>query len=75
MELKPKQWTMQRQRKESQGKSRSSFAILYVKDNAVKNVISLTVPEHLRQFGDLLKEAGYSYVSFDTLDVDNIFQI
>ena len=75
MELKPKQWTMQRQCKESQGKSRSSFAILYVKDNAVKNVISLTVPEHFRQFGDLLKEAGYSYVSFDTLDVDNIFQL
>ena len=75
MKLKPKQWTMQKQRKEEKGKSRSSFTILYVKDKNVKNLISLTVPEHLRQFGDLLKEAGYSYVSFDMLDVDNIFQL
>ena len=56
-------------------KSRSSFIIMYVKDNNVKKLISLTVGEHLRQFGDLLKEAGYSYVSFDSLDVDNIFQL
>ena len=75
MELKPRQWTMQKQHKEEQGKSRSSFAILYVKNKDVQNFISLTVPEHLRQFGDLLKEAGYSYVSFDTLDVDSIFQL
>ncbi len=75
MELKSKQWTMQKQHREENGKSRSSFALLYVKDNKAKNLISLTVPEHLRQFGDLLKEAGYSYVSFDSLDVDNIFQL
>jgi len=75
MELNPKQWTMQKQYKEENGKSRSSVALLYVKDNKVKSLISLTVFEHLRQFVDLLKEAGYSYVSFDSLDVDNIFQL
>lgn len=75
MELNPKQWTMQKQHKEENGKSRSSVALLYVKDNKVKSLISLTVFEHLRQFVDLLKEAGYSYVSFDSLDVDNIFQL
>jgi hypothetical protein len=75
MELKSKQWTTQKQRKGENGKSRSSFIIMYVKDNNVKKLISLTVGEHLRQFGDLLKEAGYSYVSFDSLDVDSIFQL
>jgi len=75
MELKPKQWTTQKQHKEENGKSRSSFIILYVSVNNVKNLVSLTVPEHFRQFGNLLKEAGYSYVPFDMLDVDNIFQL
>ena len=75
MELKSKQWTMQEQHRDKYGRPRSSVALLYVKDNKVKNLISLTVPEHLRQFGDLLKEAGYSYVSFDMLNADNIFQL
>ena len=73
MELTPKQWTMQKQYKEENGKSRSSVDLLYVKDNKVKRLISLTVLEHLRQFVDLLKDAGYSYVCFDSLDVYNIF--
>ena len=72
--LKPRQWTTIR-RSKREGGTRACCQIAYVKSGKHKSYIEFTVPEHFRQFSALLAEAGYSYVSFETLGVDNIFQL
>jgi uncharacterized protein with ATP-grasp and redox domains len=74
MKLKPKQWTMQQSPAPSPGR-RSKKKIVYIKDNNTKNFIDLTMAEHLRQFSELLNEAGYAYIPFDTLDVKSVFEL
>lgn len=76
--LKVKEWTMQRITKEKGETIRydtTHWDITYAVDKNEKRSIRLKYAEHLHQFTDLLKEAGYSYVDFEDLKKAGAFSV
>ena len=74
--LKVKEWTMERVTEEKTaegaalgetiGYNTTHWDITYLTKDSKRN-IQLKYAEHVHQFTDLLKEAGYSYVDFEDL--------